>query len=50
VGDFRSGDIALGGQGEPLVTIFDYDYFHNNNEDMILLNIVEYRIYVFTKK
>jgi len=39
VGDFRSGDIALGGQGAPLVTIFDYDYFHNNNEDRILLNI-----------
>jgi len=39
VGDFRSGDIALGGQGAPLVTIFDYDFFHNNNEERILLNI-----------
>jgi anhydro-N-acetylmuramic acid kinase len=39
IGDFRSGDIALGGEGAPLVPIFDYDYFHTAEENRILLNI-----------
>jgi anhydro-N-acetylmuramic acid kinase len=39
IGDLRSGDIALGGQGAPLVTIFDYDFFQDNSKDRILLNI-----------
>jgi len=39
IGDFRSGDIALGGQGAPLVPIFDYDFLRDSSEDRILLNI-----------
>lgn len=39
IGDFRSGDIALGGQGAPLVPIFDYDFFSSNEKDRILVNI-----------
>ncbi|MCO5251852.1 MAG: anhydro-N-acetylmuramic acid kinase [Candidatus Kapabacteria bacterium] len=37
--DFRSADIALGGQGAPLVPIFDKDYFRNLEKDVISLNI-----------
>ncbi|MBS4000483.1 MAG: anhydro-N-acetylmuramic acid kinase [Desulfobulbaceae bacterium] len=37
--DFRSADIALGGQGAPLVPIFDKAYFRNRDKDMICLNI-----------
>lgn len=39
IGDFRSGDIALGGEGAPLVCKFDYDFFCDSNENRILLNI-----------
>lgn len=39
IGDFRSGDIALGGEGAPLVCKFDYDFFRDSNENRILLNI-----------
>lgn len=39
VGDFRSADIALGGQGAPLVPIFDYIFFSSRNDDIIMLNI-----------
>ena len=39
IGDFRSGDIAIGGEGAPLVPIFDYDFFHSTEESRILLNI-----------
>ncbi|PKL84732.1 MAG: anhydro-N-acetylmuramic acid kinase [Ignavibacteriae bacterium HGW-Ignavibacteriae-1] len=37
--DFRSADIALGGQGAPLVPIFDKAYFRNREKDVICLNI-----------
>jgi len=39
VGDFRSADIALGGQGAPLVPIFDYHFLSSDVEDRIALNI-----------
>ncbi len=39
VADFRSADIALGGQGAPLVPYFDYLLFHSNDKNRALLNI-----------
>jgi len=39
VGDFRTGDIALGGQGAPLVPYFDYIMFQSNKLNSALLNI-----------
>ena len=39
VGDFRTGDIALGGEGAPLVPYFDYIMFHSNEVNRALLNI-----------
>ncbi|MEN8192373.1 MAG: anhydro-N-acetylmuramic acid kinase [Bacteroidota bacterium] len=39
VGDFRTGDVALGGQGAPLVPYFDYLIFHSNDKNRALLNI-----------
>ena len=39
IGDFRVGDIALGGQGAPLVPYFDYIIFHSNDKNRALLNI-----------
>lgn len=39
VGDFRSADMAFGGEGAPLVPIFDYEFLRHNDEDIIALNI-----------
>jgi anhydro-N-acetylmuramic acid kinase len=39
VGDFRPADLALGGQGAPLVPYFDYVAFTNPDEARGLLNL-----------
>jgi len=39
VGDFRPGDMALGGQGAPLVPYFDYRLFSHPERNRCLLNI-----------
>lgn len=39
VGDFRVGDVALGGEGAPLIPYFDYIIFHSNKINRALLNI-----------
>ena len=39
VGDFRLADMAVGGQGAPLASYFDYVYFTHDQEARALLNI-----------
>lgn len=39
VGDFRVGDIALGGKGAPLIPYYDYVLFRSNKINRALLNI-----------
>ena len=39
VGDFRMADMAVGGQGAPLASYFDYMYFTHETEARALLNI-----------
>ncbi len=39
VGDFRTADVALGGQGAPLVPYFDYVMFADADEQRALLNL-----------
>ena len=39
VSDFRAADVAVGGQGAPLVPRFDYDFFRSDSQNTICLNI-----------
>jgi anhydro-N-acetylmuramic acid kinase len=39
VGDFRTADMAAGGQGAPLVPYFDYLMFRSKKKSRLLLNI-----------
>lgn len=39
VGDFRTGDMALGGEGAPLVPYFDFIAFRSTRKNRALLNI-----------
>ena len=39
IGDFRTGDIALGGEGAPLIPYFDYILFNSYEKNRALLNI-----------
>lgn len=39
ISDFRSGDVAYGGQGAPLVPIFDNKIFREKSKNVICLNI-----------
>ena len=39
VNDFRSADVALGGQGAPLMPIFDINFLHEKDHNNISLNI-----------
>jgi anhydro-N-acetylmuramic acid kinase len=39
IGDFRTADVALGGQGAPLVPYFDWALFTDDREHRALLNL-----------
>lgn len=39
IGDFRTADMALGGQGAPLVPVFDAEFLHSSEKDTIAINI-----------
>ncbi len=39
VGDFRTADMAVGGEGAPLVPYFDYLMFRSKTKNRILLNL-----------
>ena len=39
IGDFRTADMALGGQGAPLVPVFDAEFLYSSEKDTIAINI-----------
>ncbi|MCY0907095.1 MAG: anhydro-N-acetylmuramic acid kinase [Sulfobacillus thermotolerans] len=39
ISDFRQRDLLLGGQGAPLVPLYDYVMFHSSGETRVLLNL-----------
>lgn len=39
VSDFRTADVALGGEGAPLVPIFDYHFLKDDSQQTVALNI-----------